>query len=310
LVIPTTGGGLQTIEWQNGLITSTGLFTGALSGNITSVAGNGKNGSFTANGLTAVSWSNGFVTNTGDYTGTFLTPNLKTGSLNILTPSGTQTINWQDGQITSTGNSYISLLSNSIVYTTGNQSISGLKTFDTRLSVNGSGVLLDGDKVVYTTGTQTISGTKTFDQRPSVNGTGVLLSGEATGALGLPTTIVYQTGAQNISGQKSFYNSLSILNTGLSKIFLGSGASNTIQITSPVPASNRIYNIPDVSGDCQFLMSTGNQSIGGIKNFVTQPTFNTTGKFLVIPTGASYQEESFSFIDENGYLVTKIFLVR
>jgi hypothetical protein len=36
-----------------------------------------------------------------------------------------------------------------------------------------------GTNVVYTTGNQTISGVKTFASRPTVNGTGVLLSGEA-----------------------------------------------------------------------------------------------------------------------------------
>ena len=33
--------------------------------------------------------------------------------------------------------------------------------------------------VVYTTGTQTISGVKNFSSRPTLNGTGLLLSGEA-----------------------------------------------------------------------------------------------------------------------------------
>ena len=45
------------------------------------------------------------------------------------------------------------------------------------LSGEGGTVTLP-DTIVYTTGNQTISGTKTFDTRPQVNGTGVLLSGE------------------------------------------------------------------------------------------------------------------------------------
>ena len=55
--------------------------------------------------------------------------------------------------------------------------------------------------IVYTTGNQTISGIKTFSARPTVNGTGVLLSGEAAS---LPTTIVYTTGNQTINGEKNF----------------------------------------------------------------------------------------------------------
>ena len=45
------------------------------------------------------------------------------------------------------------------------------------LSGEGGTVTLP-NTIVYTTGNQTISGTKTFDTRPQVNGTGVLLSGE------------------------------------------------------------------------------------------------------------------------------------
>jgi hypothetical protein len=54
--------------------------------------------------------------------------------------------------------------------------------------------------LVYNTGTQTISGEKTFASRPTVNGTGVLLSGEAS-AVTLPTTILYTTGNQIKSGR-------------------------------------------------------------------------------------------------------------
>lgn len=59
--------------------------------------------------------------------------------------------------------------------------------------------------LVYNTGNQTISGIKTFASRPTVNGTGILLSGEATV---LPNTIVYTTGNQTISGFKTFRNTL------------------------------------------------------------------------------------------------------
>ena len=58
--------------------------------------------------------------------------------------------------------------------------------------------------VVFTTGNQTVSGNKTFAIRPTVNGTGVLLSGEAS-SITLPNTIVYTTGNQAISGAKTFY---------------------------------------------------------------------------------------------------------
>jgi hypothetical protein len=79
--------------------------------------------------------------------------------------------------------------------------VSGLALFSERPLVNGTGVLLSGDidlaSLVYTTGNQVISGIKTFaetgvfssgisvsgsasfTERPTVNGTGVMLQGEA-----------------------------------------------------------------------------------------------------------------------------------
>jgi hypothetical protein len=60
--------------------------------------------------------------------------------------------------------------------------------------------IIDGNLPIYATGDQTISGVKNFSSRPTVNGTGVLLSGEAAQ---LPNTIVYTTGNQTISGPKT-----------------------------------------------------------------------------------------------------------
>jgi PKD repeat protein len=61
--------------------------------------------------------------------------------------------------------------------------------FIDRPTLNGTGFLLSGeaaslpDTIIYTTGEQTISGLKDFTVRPTVNGTGVLLSGEASANL-------------------------------------------------------------------------------------------------------------------------------
>jgi len=70
--------------------------------------------------------------------------------------------------------------------------------------------------IVFTTGNQTISGEKTFVSRPTVNGTGVLLSGEAAQ---LPETIVYTTGDQTISGEKTFSASLFVF-SGANVVFV------------------------------------------------------------------------------------------
>ena len=66
---------------------------------------------------------------------------------------------------------------------------------------------LNASNLVYNTGDQTISGVKNFASRPTVNGTGVLLIGEAAS---LPITIVYTTGDQAISGNKTFNNNVVI----------------------------------------------------------------------------------------------------
>ena len=65
-----------------------------------------------------------------------------------------------------------------------------------------------GSNLVYNTGNQTISGIKTFASRPTVNGTGVLLIGEVANVT-LPATIVYTTGNQTISGVKNFSEGIS-----------------------------------------------------------------------------------------------------
>ena len=73
---------------------------------------------------------------------------------------------------------------------TGNQNISGLKNFITRPTVNGTGVLLSGEAaglpntLVYTTGNQIISGNKTFSNQivfANENGRGGFISGSTQG---------------------------------------------------------------------------------------------------------------------------------
>jgi len=76
-----------------------------------------------------------------------------------------------------------------IVYTTGNQTIQGIKNFTTRPQVNGVNVLIQGDIVeggsiqnaVYTTGNQTIGGIKNFTLRPTFGGIGLATINEIDG---------------------------------------------------------------------------------------------------------------------------------
>ena len=74
--------------------------------------------------------------------------------------------------------------------------------------INSLAEVVSGDfaNTVRTTGDQTVSGVKAFILRPTVNGTGVLLSGEAAQA-DLSST-VRTTGDQTISGVKTFQSEI------------------------------------------------------------------------------------------------------
>jgi hypothetical protein len=88
-------------------------------------------------------------------------------------------------------------------------------TFTNRPTVNGTGVLLSGEAaglpttIVYTTGNQTISGTKNFATRPQVNNIGVVISGEAypsNNPSGYITGVNYNKLYFSITGSNSLIN--------------------------------------------------------------------------------------------------------
>ena len=203
-------------------------------------------------------------------------------------------------------------LPTTIVYTTGNQIISGTKNFaqnvivgdetqDSLLIISGNKITfsvyptVNGTGIVYNQGDQTISGIKTFASRPTVNGTGVLLSGEAS-AITLPTTIVYTTGDQLISGNKTFINNIAISGTGnfnavkissIDKLFL-SGVDIVITGNSSINVYNAIYIsgnpvltgvLPTTQSLSNVVYTTGNQLISGNKTFLNNISVSGTGNF-------------------------------
>ena len=119
---------------------------------------------------------------------------------------------------------------NTTVRTTGNQNISGVKTF-------ASGIV--APNLVYNTGNQTISGVKNFFSRVQVNGTGVLLSGE-----GIPSPIeIFNNGSSQ--GNAS---SLNFAGAGISVNTAGAQATITVTSstqTTTIPTSS---NSAGVSG--------------------------------------------------------------
>jgi hypothetical protein len=138
-------------------------------------------------------------------------------------------------RITSDGLNIVSgaLIASNVVYNTGNQTISGIKTFNLQPILSGN-PLITGDLSLYVTtttladtgtnllniinslsgttsknfiattgGNQDISGTKNFYTRMTVNGSGVRLYDEPVFAT-LPNTVVYTTGDQTLGGFKTF----------------------------------------------------------------------------------------------------------
>ena len=83
------------------------------------------------------------------------------------------------------------LFRRTVVETSGVRTISGGGT-----NASNAGQALSNLLGVSITGDQTISGVKTFASRPTVNGTGVLLSGEAISSNGTVNNMIRLTQAQ------------------------------------------------------------------------------------------------------------------
>lgn len=87
--------------------------------------------------------------------------------------------------------------------------------------------------------------------------------------------VVFTTGDQTISGIKTFTDvpvfeagfNLAVLNLTAVADQLTLGSGNTIKLNAPTPAASRIYSLPDVGANANFILSEGNQTINGVKTF-------------------------------------------
>jgi trimeric autotransporter adhesin len=124
------------------------------------------------------------------------------------------------------------------VYTSGDQTIGGTKTFSSNIEGDLNGNANTVTNGVYLTGTQTITGEKTFSSTIQGN-----LNGNATTV----TNGVYRVGDQSIGGIKTFDNTI-----------VGSINGNAATVTGGV-------------------YTAGNQNIGGAKTFTSNIIGNITG---------------------------------
>jgi hypothetical protein len=161
----------------------------------------------------------------------------------------------------------VAQLPNTIVYNTGNQTISGIKTFSTQISVNNIRPILTGIPLVLNPlyidvyngilgyninfvpsyGLDWKSGILSsnngaegwsFTKRPTVNGTGVLLSGEAS-QVDLSST-VRTTGNQTVSGVKAFVSRPTVSGTGV--LLSGEAVESNGTINSMIKLTQAQYN--------------------------------------------------------------------
>lgn len=60
------------------------------------------------------------------------------------------------------------------------------------------------------------------------------------------------------------------------------GVTNTITVSYAAPSANRVYTVPDVGADAAYVMSAGNQTLGGTKTFSSAVVITPTTNQLVL----------------------------
>jgi hypothetical protein len=178
-----------------------------------------------------------------------------------------------------------SLTAPNLVYSTGNQTIGGAKTFSNNLTVNGGDLFVDtsnnrvGVNTITPTATLDVNGTALFRSglnisgtRPTVNSTGILLSGEAT-------TQTYVTG---ISG--SLQTQITTLNNQTGSYYPRTNPSGYITGVD-LSFSGNYYTKNE--SESRYVNTTGAETILGDKTFHDKVYINNlyvTGLETIINT--------------------------
>lgn len=64
------------------------------------------------------------------------------------------------------------------------------------------------------------------------------------------------------------------------------GATNTVTISSTAPTASRVYTIPDAGAAADFILSAGNQTVGGSKTFSSTIVGSISGNAGTVTNGA------------------------
>lgn len=91
---------------------------------------------------------------------------------------------------------------------------------------------------------------------------------------GADASFVMTAGTQSIAGAKTFSAAPILTATGTLLTFRNGGAGNTTSISMTTPGGARVYNLPDAGANAAFVLTAGNQSIGGAKTFTSNVSFN------------------------------------
>jgi hypothetical protein len=212
-----------------------------------------------------------------------------------------------------------SISGNNFVYTTGDQLISGNKTFLNNVNISGTGnfnavkissidnLFLSGVDIVVT-GNSSINVYNQIYISGNPVLTGIIPSSQTL------ANVVYTTGNQNINGTKTFLDNIAVSGTGnfnnvkvssIDKLFL-SGIDMVITGNSSINVYNAIYIsgnpvltgvIPTNQTITNVVYITGDQTISGSKTFANTGSFNTlqiTNKKL---SSYNYISSNFTFGD-------------
>jgi len=294
------------ISWDNGVLSST------LGGDnqITSFPEFGANGSLSVPDSfgysQVIEWQDGLITTEGNFEAA-LSGNITgfgNGKSGLFKLNNQSIISWNNGLVTNTGTFERSLIIGDVIYTSGSQNISGSKTF-----LSGAVFQRTQNQLTFRTGN---AGSLINISAPSIIGSKTYTIPDVN----IDASFVMTQGGQSISGIKDFLSPTIFQATGVfqsttNQLSFRTGQfGSAINISAPLISGSRVYTIPDIGGNASFVMTNGNQTISGQKNFDKIPTVNVSGQFLIVPTGVSYSEQSFSFFDESGNLQTKVFLCR